>query len=194
MNYKKYNDYELVYKVKECDEVSHGILLKKYLPIIKKIASDAYKGFGCYGYDYDDFLQEGYIGFQNAVINFNETKNILFYSFVVLCIKRHMLSFCRNISNGTKNIANYNLTPLDDVVLIDPSNDIDSYIDKSFLVDSIKNLIYSLSFESSCILELKINGFTYKEIGVLLDMPSSTVEYKNRKSKKMLLNMLSKLY
>ena len=63
MNYKKYNDYELFYKVKECDEVSNGILLKKYLPIIKKIASDAYKGYGCYGYDYDDFLQEGYIGF-----------------------------------------------------------------------------------------------------------------------------------
>ena len=194
MDYKKYNDYELVYMVRENDEYSNKLLFEKYVPIILSITNRYYKQYNGLGYDYEDFYQEALAAFYKAISNYDESKETLFYSFVVLCIKRHMLSFCRNISNGTKNIANYNLTPLDDVVLVDSSSDVDSYIDKSFLVDSIKNIIYSLSFESSCILELKINGFTYKEIGVLLDMPSSTVEYKNRKSKKMLLNMLNKLY
>ncbi|MBQ6323823.1 MAG: sigma-70 family RNA polymerase sigma factor [Bacilli bacterium] len=191
MDYKKYNDYELIYEVREKDEASESILFNKYLPIIKKIASNYYCRYDYYGYDYDDFLQEAYIGFQKAIVNYDENKDNLFYTFVVICINRHLLSFCRNISNSNKNIANYNLEEIDDKLVIDPNSDMDLIMNNQYISELIKQLIYSLSFECGCILELKINGFTYSEIGLLLGMSSSTVEYKNRKSKQLLLKILN---
>ena len=39
------------------------------------------------------------------------------------------------------------------------------------------NSIYTkLSFEDSCIFELRYNGFSYKEISELLDIPVSTID------------------
>ena len=42
MKYKNYNDYELIYMVKENDDFSYDALYKKYMPIIKSIAYDFY--------------------------------------------------------------------------------------------------------------------------------------------------------
>ena len=99
MNYKKYNDYELIYMVHEEDEWSRKILYQKYNPVICSIANEIYGRFNQYGYDYEDFVQEAYIAFQGALSSYNEEKNTLFYSFVVLCIRRRLLSFCRKITS-----------------------------------------------------------------------------------------------
>lgn len=42
MNYKKYNDYELIYMIRENDDSSQNILFEKYQPIIRKFANDFY--------------------------------------------------------------------------------------------------------------------------------------------------------
>ena len=39
MDYKKLNDYEVMYMIKENDDYSREILLKKYMPIVSKISS-----------------------------------------------------------------------------------------------------------------------------------------------------------
>jgi len=39
MNYKKINDYELLYMVRENDDYSKDLLYEKYLPIIKSLAN-----------------------------------------------------------------------------------------------------------------------------------------------------------
>ena len=38
MDYKNLNDYELVYQVKEHDEVAYGILLDKYSHLVDMLA------------------------------------------------------------------------------------------------------------------------------------------------------------
>ena len=45
----------------------------------------------------------------------------------------------------------------------------------------ILETILELPLEDSSILELKFNGFNYREISVLLDIPGSTVEYRIRR-------------
>ena len=55
MDYKKYNDYELIYMVHENDEVSTNLLLKKYYPIIFKLSHEYYNKYYCSGYELDDF-------------------------------------------------------------------------------------------------------------------------------------------
>ena len=53
------------------------------------------------------------------------------------------------------------------------------------LRESFKSIIFDLSFDESNILELKINGFKSKEIGILLDIKSKRVDnvYYNIKKK-----------
>ena len=71
MNYKNYNDYELIYMVREKDDYSEDILLKKYLPVIKSISSEYYLKYKNYCCEYDDFLQEAMIGFQKALVSYD---------------------------------------------------------------------------------------------------------------------------
>ena len=183
MNYKKYNDYELIYLIRENDNESYNILFNKYLPIMKSIAFNYYKKYMSYGFDYDDFKQESYIAFCGAVNSFDESKNSLFYTFAVLCINRALLSYCRKISCEKKNINNNYLVDIDEVVVCEDSN-IDSYFiseDKKQLIDNIK---FKMDFIDSCVFELRYNGFSYREISLLLDLPLRTVQFKGRKARK----------
>ena len=73
MNYKKYNDYELIYMVRENDDISKNVLFDKYLPVIKNMANNYYtklKGYNC---DYDDFFQEAMIALiQHCILMMKE--------------------------------------------------------------------------------------------------------------------------
>ena len=146
MDYKKYNDYELIYMVQEEDDFSRKVLYQKYSPIICNIASDIYKQFGQYGYDYDDFVQEAYIAFQNALISYDSTRNILFYTFVVICIRRRLLSFCRKITRGAKNISFYS-DDFDETFIVDNKSDIGNIFDDLEIQKILHDIIFKLSLE-----------------------------------------------
>ena len=192
MNYKTINDYELLYMVRENDDNSQDILFEKYLPIIKSIAYEYYQKFKNYGYDYEDFVQEATIAFQKSVISYDESKDALFYTFTVICMRRNLLTFCRNISNTNKNTSINNFVDLDSCVIVDQASYIDSLFEDRERESLVRKLIIDLPFENSCIFELRFNGFSYREIGLLLSLPSSTVEFKNRVAKKKLKHLLKK--
>lgn len=186
MNYKNYNDYELIYMVRENDEDSSDILLKKYEPIIKKISNEYYLKFSKYGYDYEDFLQEAYISFYKAISNYDDKVKCLFYTFVVMCIRRGLISFCRKITCGKKNLSYDNFVEIEKYEIADCRSDVSSKIDKSEINRIIHDFINNLSFDDSNIFELRYNNFTFSEISILLDIPINIVEYRYRKSCKQL--------
>ena len=186
MKYKKYNDYELLYMVRESNDDIKDLLYGKYQPVLRKISSDFYEKYKYYGYEYEDFYQEAVIAFERAIINYDENKESLFYTFVNLCIKRALISFCRNISNDKKNIANIYYSDIDDNIISDTSIDLDRTVINNELMITIRRYLLNLSLDYSSILELKINGFSYREIAILLDIPTSTVEYRIRKIRKKL--------
>ena len=142
------------------------------------------------------FFQEALIAFQKSIINFNEEKETLFYTFTVLCIRRALLSFCRNISNKTKNVSNNNYVSIEeyDNIFLDQKADIEMISNDYEIEKILKELIISLPFENSCIFELRLNGFSYREISILLDLPTSTVEFKNRSAKRKLEQLLNVFY
>lgn len=181
MKYKNYNDYELIYMVREQDENSYGILFQKYLPIIKRIACDYYKSYNTYGYDLDDFIQEGYLGFQKAILSFDENKDILFYTFVTLCIHRKIINFCKRISCDRKNISNINFVDCDEVSIVDPSLDMDDMLSFKELFSTIWNIIYSFPIEYTSVFELRMNHFRYSEISELLEVSNRRAEFMVRR-------------
>ena len=193
MDYKKYNDNELIYMVRENDEISTNILVNKYYPIILNISNEYYKKYNGYIYDFDDFYQEGLVSFYKALSTYNNTKDVLFYTYVVFCIRRSLSSFGKLVNKKKNKDENIDINELEyaiEDVKTNPTNR-DSYIE---LENIVRNVIFSLPLESGSILELKTNGFTYKEIGKLLDIPISSVEFKSRRARKMLRNRVMDYY
>ena len=194
MDYKNYNDYELIYMVRENDDNCRDILFCKYQPIIHNIANDYYIRFSKYGYDYDDFIQEANIAFQKALLYYDENKDTIFYSFVILCVKRSLLTFCRRISNSNKNVSTEDVYEVNDELLKDTKSDLNGFIESTEVERIYHNVILDLPIDLSSIFELKMNGFTFNEIGILLDIPSSTAEYKNRFARRKLRRHLHQYY
>ncbi len=89
MSYKAYNDYELLYLVKEKnDHIALDILIKKYKNYIyKKI----------YSYfprekDVDDYYQEGLLCLHRAIHTFDDTYNKTFMRYFEVLINRHLIN------------------------------------------------------------------------------------------------------
>ena len=188
MSYKNYNDFELLYMIKNNDNNSFNILFNKYLPIMKRISFDFYSCYNVYGYDLDDFQQEAFIAFSKAIDSFDESKNILFYTFVIVCIRRNMITFCKKISCEKKNISNKYFVNIDDSYVCEESN-IDKYFSYKDKIENIKNIFLNLDFDDACIFELRYNGFNYREISILLDLPIRHVQFVGRKLKNILDNV-----
>lgn len=187
MVYKDINDYYLIEMICENDEVSYGMLFDKYRPLIKKIASNFYRSYKNYGYEYDDFVQEGYLGFYRALKKFNLNKSVLFYTFVSLCVSRQLISFVNKISSKHYNCI---FLPLDEYDLICTSVKDN---DDVYLEDLIKEVINESSIEDSSVFELRYNNFSYKEIEKLLDIDYSQAEYRYRKLKFLLRDKIDSL-
>lgn len=178
MNYKNYNDYELISMVRENDEFSYYSLFEKYKPIVKNISKEFYDRYSDYGYDYDDFIQEGYVGFQNALNKYDSSKGALFYTFVELCIRRRLLSFTKNISLSKRNISNKYFISLDDLDVRDNSVSLNDELDYEDTMNIIKDVLYSLDLKYTAPFELKMNNFSLKEISILLEVSINSVSYR----------------
>lgn len=194
MDYKNYNDYELIYMVRENDSDCATIMYNKYLPIIKNISYEYYLKFKNCGYDYDDFFQETSIAFSNAIDSYNDSKNSLFYSYCTLCMRRALISFCRNITSSKRYLSNSNLVDIDEYPICDLKSNVERIINYEELYDSIRKVILDLPLKSSSVLELWLNGFSYGEIAILLDVSTTTVEYRNRSARKILQGKMKSKY
>lgn len=195
MDYKEYNDYELVYMVKEENEYYTEILFKKYQSIILKLSNKYYRQYKNYGYDYEDFYQEALVSFYKAINNYDNNRNVLLYTFIIVCINRGLLSFIRGITNKCVDLNSiYVDINENEFCIADPERDTNTMIDYNELGEIVKKVIFSLPMESGAILELKLNGFTYREIGTLLDIPTSSVEFKSRNARNILRKTVKAYY
>ncbi len=85
--YKAYNDYELLYMVKEGDTVALDILLKKYERFIyKKVYSFFYHD------ESGDYFQEGVLCLYKAIETFDESYNKTFMRYFEVILTRHFIN------------------------------------------------------------------------------------------------------
>ena len=171
----KYNDYELVYMIKENEEALE-YLLKKYEPLFKKLAfSFAFK-YKNRGLDVEDIIQHCRIILCRTIDMYNPNNDVLFYSYLVVCLKRGIINFVnRNMYKHTQ----YNYMEVEDYDNLDSFIDIydayENYVDYE-VQTSIINFKNTLSFLDANIFELRYNGFTYKEISSLLGIEVKKVD------------------
>ena len=165
------NDNELIYLIKEKDDYSMKLLFNKYKPIVYKLCSIYFIKLKKYGIEFNDLIQEGYYALYKASCKYNSYSNVKFYTYFCNCIRNHLSSYSRDLCVKKHSILNNSLS-------IDEINYNNYYVEKNYMFDKddfidIKNLF---SFEHSVVFELRYNGFNYKEIARLLDLPISTID------------------
>ena len=171
----KYNDYELVYMVKENEEALE-CLLEKYEPLFRKLALSFAFRYKDRGLEVDDIMQYCRIILCRTIDKYNPNNDVLFYSYLVACLKKGIINFANR--NMYKNIP-FHYMAIEDYDnlenFIDPYDAYKNYIDYDVQYDLIK-FKHSLNFLDSNVFELRYNGFSYKEIASLLEIEVKKVD------------------
>lgn len=183
-DYCDLNDYEVIYMIGEKSDDATNLLFEKYKPVVNKIAKEYYQYGKNLGLEYQDFIQEGYLGLNAAIKNYTEDKNCLFYTYANICIRSKLGNLLR-CNDTLKNYALNNSISLysdndmgkDLIDYISDPNQIspDIEFDKKEFISKLNKIIYDLDIDKAAVLELKYNGFTNQEIAKLLDSNRKTI-------------------
>lgn len=179
--YRDLNDYEILYLIKENDDIDYGIIYEKYKPLVYKIASKYKTIFKSFGYELDDLMQIGYMSLFNAIKHF-ESDISLFYTYSLNVIEYGIINEIRKNNTNKRKVLNDSISY--DVLV--PNSNL-SYVE---IIPDTKENVYdvndnyeelvvfknTLPFMVSCIFELKYEGFSDEEIALLLEISLKEVK------------------
>ena len=84
MEFKRINDYEILYLINEGNELALNFMFDKYEPLIKKLARGFYKSIEMT----EDLIQEGRIILLSCIKGYSSYFNISFVYYFTICLKR----------------------------------------------------------------------------------------------------------
>ena len=187
MNYRDLNDNEILSYIANNNEEAITLIYEKYKPLINKIATNLYKKY-CKntGLELSDLMQEGMIGLTNAINRYQENKETLFYTYARTCIERKIISTVVGANRQKHKILNesvsfeLNLKDSDinlEYFLKDNNNNPENIV---MDMESNKEFMNELEdvltpFEQQ-VLQLKLDGFDYKEIGQIINKDSKNID------------------
>lgn len=192
MDYKDLNDYELIYQVRENDEIAYNTLIKKYSNLVCMIAKKYLRAYKNIGLEYDDLFQEGMMGVVKALNDYNASDTI-FYTYASLCARREMEKVIKaqtrkkrmtlnNAVSINRCVGNSEDLLIEDIIASNYNleEEYEAY-------DRYKKILerrFDFELIDSSILELKVNGFSIREIANLLELTYKAVDYRLRKIRK----------
>lgn len=183
--YRDIDDYEILYMIKE-DNDYYEMMLEKYKPLIITICKKFQTKGKEFGYELEDLIQVANIAIFDAITNYSETENVIFYTYMVQCIKNKLQNEFRNHQTNKKLTLNKAFS-YDEIIPgtnktyleVIPDDKIISPFDTLILDNMQKEYVAflnSLPFDVSIAYQLKINGFKNSEIETLLKMDSKTLK------------------
>lgn len=174
MNYKEYNDFELVSYIQEHNEDAINILYEKYTPVIQKLANKWYLQAQNLGVEKNDLVQEGMVGLSKAIDRFQESKDASFYTFAIKCIESRMKDFITTANRLKHRILNESISleienedgtfHLSDMLQVennDPAYLLLNHEEEERLIAKLNKVMTSKEQE---VFKLKYQGFSMKEI------------------------------
>ena len=182
MEYADLNDYELLHYVKENIEEASEVLIKKYYPLVVNVCKRFEKYLQNCGVDKNDLLQEGMLGFIDAINNYLDNQETMFYTYAKTCIEKKVISLIVSSHRKKHKILNESLS-YDSPVIISERLLKDEYNDPLNLLivsDSLSKLEHKVrtkltTFEEQ-VFDLMLSGFTYKEIADVLDKEPKQID------------------
>mgnify|MGYP000909807808 FL=1 len=114
----QYNDFELLYLIRENCDIALDIMFQKYIPLINA----RIKTFHIKKRNRDDFFQEGLICLHKAISTFREDKNKTFTRYFDLILQRR---FIQILKKENKNFYDVELVG-DGELLSEPTKDFEN--------------------------------------------------------------------
>lgn len=185
MQYREYNDYELLNYISENNEEANEILFEKYKPLIVNISNKLYKYCKNKGLELNDLIQEGMLGLNLALKKYDQNKDASFYTYARKCIERKIISLVVSTCRLKHKILNdsvsfeikTNETDVFEMVVGDnsynPEDMIINYETETEIIEKAHNLLTDLEKQ---VFDLKISGFNYKEIAEILEKDPKTID------------------
>ncbi len=196
MEYKDFNDYELLNYIQEGNEDANNIIIKKYEPLINKIAIKMLPYCKNNGLEKSDLVQEGMIGLNHAIERYHEQKDVLFYTYAKKCIQRKMISVVISSNRNKNKILNESISYDDDenqfLKFIKSENP--SPEEEIINIELEENLLHkikvSLTDLEDQVFSLLISGFKYREIAEMLDKDGKSIDNTIQRIKVKIKNIL----
>ena len=196
MQYREYNDYELLNYISENNEEANEILFEKYKPLIVNISNKLYKYCKNKGLELNDLIQEGMLGLNLALKNYDQNKDassdgknnicmFRIYTYARKCIERKIISLVVSTCRLKHKILNdsvsfeikTNETDVFEMVVGDnsynPEDMMINYETETEIIEKAHNLLTDLEKQ---VFDLKISGFNYKEIAEILEKDPKTID------------------
>ena len=173
----EYNDYELVHLAQSKNEDAINLLYQKYKPIIIKKSQDYILMATHHGIDINDIMQEGFIGFDEAIKSFSQDKEANFYTFAMLCVDRQIINYLRKIKKGKDRTLN-DAIMIDDSIekmISDGTNIEDMLIGHDNEVSLTIQVREQLTDFEKKVLDLKLRDYTFEEIAKELDKDMKSI-------------------
>jgi len=196
MNYKEFNDYELLDYIYSCNEDANEILIYKYRPLIVNIAQKFIK-YCNGGVDLNDLIQEGMLGLNEAINSFREDREANFGTYARLCIQRKIISLVKSTKTLKNMVLNSSFSLEDDEVNAFDKYLMDNRLNPSFMVEDHDNekfifnkLDEQLTDLEKQVFDLKKEGFDYKEIADILEKSPKTIDNTIQRIKAKLKNII----
>lgn len=195
MNYKDFNDFELLDYIYGQNEDANEILLYKYRPLIVSIAKKYQPKDGTF--DLNDLVQEGMLALNSAITNYNDSKNANFGTFAKLCIERRIANYIRSFRRDKNKVLSeaisYDLeedNSMDKFLAdksLEPLTMVTNLEDDKLLVEQINKDLTKLEQE---VFHLKLKGYDYKEIAKRLNKSPKAVDNTIQRIKVKIKNIL----
>lgn len=188
MNYKDYNDNELLSYAAENNEDASEILYEKYMPLVKKTAGKIYPYVRNTGMEINDLTQEGMLGLSSAIHEYNEDKNTSFYTFAKTCIERKIITAAtaaRRLKHKPLNesvpleatkITDDSLVFLEEIIGDNTENPEHMLLDSENFNEIIEKAKNELTDFELQVFELRISDFGYKEIAEILEKDIKAID------------------
>jgi len=176
-------------------EVNEEALVSEYSKLVRACARPYFLAGG----DSEDLIQEGMLGLLSAIRTFDPDKGAKFSTYAEFCVRRRIYSAIKSAS-GNKH------TPLNSYISLEsPQLDETAAHNAYFLrvpedfviareqAGEVENLLYgSLSKFESGVLELYLEGMSYKDMAIRLEKSDKSIDNAVQRIRKKLSRILTR--
>lgn len=194
-------DLELIRQVREGDLRAREELVKKYVPMVKHIVRSHYASF----LEFEDLVQEGFIGLLSAIDEYRPEKKVKFSSFAYICIIRKIYNVIKQ-TNGNKHKAlneaislhtfvnsDETRTVLDYIASQEARIDPEEILEEKLVIQKLERVLENhLSILEYTVIVLLLRGYSCSEIEAAIGVNSKAVDNARTRVRLKLKRMLAR--
>ncbi len=174
--YLKASDEELIKLLREGNSEACDILIRKYMPLVKKSPRFYYLEGG----DREDLIQEGMLGLFKAVREYDFKRDSSFYTFAKHCINNQIFSAIeaagRKKHKALNESVSFEALPDRDIENLVSSNPEAMLVEEESAKELLEYIYGLLSPMEKRVLELYIEGMDYHAIAAKIGKSEKSVD------------------